>query len=399
MKHILFVDDEPHVLDSLRDALRTRRHEWSMAFARGSDAALAELDRHEYDVVVSDMRMPGMDGADLLAKVRDVQPSTVRIVLSGHADLDVLMRATAVSHRFVAKPCDTTELIRVVERSCAIAELAEREDRRRTATRAAELPCIPGIYHELSAMLGAANVSIEEVGALVEQDIAVSARVLQLANSGFFGGTRRMSRITDAVTLLGVGPLKALVLSAGALGAFEPTPPIEGFSLEQIQRRGIAVAAVTRTILPPGVDQDTAVAAAMLRDVGLLVLAVEEPARLAATIATSLREYRSLAAVEYDEIGVSHAEVGAHLLALWGLPHTIVEAVAFHHRPEAAHDPALDPVAAVAIGDSLVRDAEGRAPSLDLAFVERLGVTDRLPEWRAAATAVAPALTLGRSEL
>jgi HD-like signal output (HDOD) protein/CheY-like chemotaxis protein len=390
MRHVLFVDDEPHVLDSLSDALRSRRHEWNVAFARGADAALEELDRHEYDVVVSDMRMPGMDGADLLARVRTLQPSTVRIVLSGYADLDVLMRATSVAHRFLGKPCDTAELIRVVERSCAIAELAEREERRRTATRAAALPCIPVIYHQLGVLLNSSEASVEEVGALVEQDIAVSARVLQLANSAFFGRSRQMSRITDAVNLLGLGTLKALVLSAGALGAFDPSPPIKGFSLAQIQGRGIAVAAVARHILPPGVEQDNAVAGALLRDVGLLVLAVEEPERLEATLATSAREHRPLAAVEYEEIGVSHAEVGAHLLALWGLPHTIVECVAFHHRPNTAHDPVLDPVAAVAIGDSLVREAEGRAASLDMTHIDRLGVAGRLPEWRAAAAAVAP---------
>jgi HD-like signal output (HDOD) protein len=390
MRHVLFVDDEPHVLDSLRDALRSRRAEWTMAFAHGSEAALEALAEQEYDVVVSDMRMPGMDGADLLARVRTVQPSTVRIVLSGYADLDVLMRATAVSHRFLGKPCDTSELIRVVERSCAIAELAEREDRRRTATRAAELPCIPGIYHQLTAVLNNPDASVEQVAALVEQDIAVSARVLQLANSAFFARSRQMSRITDAVVLLGLGTLKALVLSAGALGAFEPMPPIAGFKLEQIQRRAISVAAVVRRILEPGTEQDNAVAAAMLRDIGLLVLAVEEPERLGATLAASVAEHRPLADIEYDRFGVSHAEVGAHLLALWGLPHTIVEAVAFHHRPHAAHDPVLDPVAAVAIGDALVREAEGRAASLDMEYVENLGVADRLPSWRVVAAAVAP---------
>ena len=107
-----------------------------------------------------------------------------------------------------------------------------------------------------------------------------------------------MSRITDAVVLLGLGTLKALVLSAGALGAFEPTPPIAGFSLEQIQRRAISVAAVVRRILGPGVAQDNAVAAAMLRDIGLLVLAVEEPERLAATLAASVSEHRPLAEID-----------------------------------------------------------------------------------------------------
>ena len=103
-----------------------------------------------------------------------------------------------------------------------------------------------------------------------------------------------------------------------------------------------------------------------------------------------MSEHRPLADIEYERFGVSHAEVGAHLLALWGLPHTIVEAVAFHHRPQAAHDPVLDPVAAVAIGDALVREAEGRAASLDMEYVDSLGVADRLPSWRVVAAAVAP---------
>jgi HD-like signal output (HDOD) protein len=390
MKRVLFVDDEPHVLESLRDALRPRRHEWRMAFAEGAEPALEELGRHEYDVVVSDMRMPGTDGAALLARVQELQPSTVRLVLSGYADANVIARAGAVAHRFLAKPCDTAELARVVERSCAIKELAERDPLRRAAARATRLPCAPAIYHQLSALLAGADASVEEVADLVERDIAISARVLQLANSAFFGRAQPVTRIGDAVLYLGLSTVEALVLSAGALEAFEPIPAIPGFSLEHVQRHGALVARIARQVLGGKAQADDAVTAGMVHDVGLLVLAVQEPAYLAEVLASAARERRPVVDIEYERRGVSHAEVGAHLLTLWGLPHAIVEAVAYHHRPQAAHGAVLDHVAAVYIADALVNDCEaGRAPGpggcakpLDMDYVQRLGVADRIPEWR-----------------
>ena len=116
MRRVLFVDDETQVLDSLRDALRPRRHEWEMSFAASGDDALDRLEREVYDVIVSDMRMHGMDGATLLGLVERSQPGAVRIVLSGSAERDVVARAAAVAHRFLAKPCDVDELARLVER-------------------------------------------------------------------------------------------------------------------------------------------------------------------------------------------------------------------------------------------------------------------------------------------
>ena len=120
MTRILFVDDQQQVLDSLRDALRPQRHEWEMLFATSGADALAELERAPCDVVVSDMRMPGMDGAALLGHVEHSHPAAIRIVLSGSTEREVVMRAAAVAHRLLAKPCDVEELVRVVTRSCAL---------------------------------------------------------------------------------------------------------------------------------------------------------------------------------------------------------------------------------------------------------------------------------------
>lgn len=104
-KRVLFVDDEQEVLEGLRNLLRRNRHEWDMVFALGGYEALAELSRGTVDVVVTDMRMPGMDGAQLLAQVKTVSPSTARLVLSGHAEKEAILRALPVAHQFLSKPC------------------------------------------------------------------------------------------------------------------------------------------------------------------------------------------------------------------------------------------------------------------------------------------------------
>ena len=112
MRRILFVDDDPRILEELRDMLRPQRHDWEMAFAPSGDAALALMQASPFDVIVSDMRMPGMDGAALLARVRQEYPQVVRIVLSSHTELSTALRVVPVAHQFLAKPCDAEMLRR-----------------------------------------------------------------------------------------------------------------------------------------------------------------------------------------------------------------------------------------------------------------------------------------------
>ena len=106
--------------------LRPQRHEWEMAFAPGGEAALALMEASPFDVIVSDMRMPGMDGATLLCRVREHYPQMVRIVLSGHTELSTALRVVPVAHQFLAKPCDAEMLRVAVERACHLKALAQR---------------------------------------------------------------------------------------------------------------------------------------------------------------------------------------------------------------------------------------------------------------------------------
>jgi HD-like signal output (HDOD) protein len=373
MRRVLFVDDEAQVLDSLRDALRPRRREWEMSFAAGGEDALDRLEREVYDVIVSDIRMHGMDGATLLGLVELSQPDAVRIVLSGSAERDVVARAAAVAHRFLAKPCDVDELARLVERSCALRSLPAN------ATR---LPAAPRVHGELTALLRDGGATPADAAAIIERDVAMSAKVLAVANSAWFGLRRRVADVRTAAVYVGLTTLRGLVLSAHAFEGLAPARRVEGFDLDAVQRRSHRVAQVARRLLPHGEQRDDAFTAALLHDVGLLALAAEEGDYLANVLARARASGRPIVEIELEERGVTHAELGAHLLAQWGLPDSIVEAVAYHHRPEELHGPRLDAVAAVAIACGLV---DGH---VDADYVGSLGATDRLDDWRAVAAEV-----------
>jgi HD-like signal output (HDOD) protein len=380
MRRILFVDDEPHILESLRDALRPRRREWSVAFADSGERALEELRRQPYEVVISDMRMPAMDGVELLRRVREFQPDTVRIILSGFAEAELVAQAAPSAHRFLAKPCDLDELARAIERSCALIDLTRQHDLRRAAAGVGALPLAPRLHTELTELIADPDAGVREAAAVVERDTVITGKVLQLANSGYFGLSRRVTRLEDAVAFLGLDALRALTLSIQAQQAFSHAPAVRGFSAEDVQRHAALVARLVRELLPDGRARDDAIAAALLVDIGLLVLASEKPAELADVLASASDQDRPCVEVEYERLGVTHAEVGAHLLALWDLPHAVVEAVAFHHRPLAAGDPAPPAVAVVHMADAIARDPEADVPEL-----ARLG--DRVEAARAAARA------------
>jgi HD-like signal output (HDOD) protein/ActR/RegA family two-component response regulator len=391
MRHILFVDDDPNVLAGLRDALRPRRREWRMTFVDGGDAAISLLEHTPIDVIVSDLRMPGMDGATLLAKVAHLQPDAVRIVLSGQADPATIGRVATVAHRILVKPSPIEEVTRVIERACVLLDVTSEV--MRAAAGACALPSEPETYRELMELIGRSDATAAEIATVLERDIAMSAKVLHLANSAYFGLDKPVSDLDDAVTLLGHETIQAIVLTAEAFQKFDVPVSIAGFSLEHVQQRSLQVGRLARMLSQDDPATGDAFAAGLLLDVGLLVLAAHEPEYLADVLLAAEREGRPVHEIELERKGITHAEIGAHLFALWGLPHTIVEAVAHHHRPLRSPLPTFDTVAIVHIADALVADAEtgplegpGTLSRIDRAYVERIGMTGRIAEWQRLAT-------------
>ena len=394
MKRILFVDDEPQVLAGLRDMLRKQRAHWDMVFALGGQAALGELANGAFDVVVSDMRMPGIDGATLLAKVKQQYPASARIILSGHAERESVVRALPVAHQFLSKPCDAALLRVVIERACELQRVLQDERIRSVIGKLDRLPSVPQTYWELTQAASHAGVAIEDLADIVEQDPAMAVKVLQLVNSSYFGLPKRLSSVRQAVSYLGIDLLKALALSVHAFGTME-IGSMEGFSLEQLQQHSLLTARLVKRMVPDVKRAGEAFTAALVHDIGKIVLAVSMP-ELFARVALGVRQTgRPFHVLEKELLGVTHAEVGAYLLGFWGLPISIVETVAYHHSPELVMDGAVDVLAAVHVADALLnaQQSEHRSPPpedlLNHAFIERVGLGAQLDGWRDLAASVA----------
>jgi HD-like signal output (HDOD) protein len=385
-RRILFVDDEPAVLEGLRNSLRKQRHVWDMTFAIGGQAAVDELARQTFDVVVSDMKMPGLDGPALLELVRDRYPATARIILTGQAERDAVLRALPVAHQFLSKPCDSRTLLDVIERACGLQSILRSEAIRAVVGSIGALPSADPSYLALAEILKAPNAGLSQVAAVVEQDPSMAAKVLQLVNSAYFGLATRVTSVMDAVRYLGVDRLTGLLLTARVFGRFG-SKAAQGFSLDVLQRHSFLVANGTRALLEGSSFRDEAFTAALLHDIGQLVLAVGVPDKYATVLAVADAEDRPLHEVETEVLGVGHAEVGAYLLGVWGVPFSIVEPVAFHHRPSEVMTGTRDVLAAIHVADAVLEagpvPADAAVPGLDTGFLESGPWAERLPAWRA----------------
>lgn len=395
MKRILFVDDELCVLEGLKRMLRPRRREWDMAFANSGEEALAILASAPHDVIVTDMRMPVMDGAQLLKLVRERYPAVVRIVLSGQFEMDAALRAAPVAHQFLSKPCDLEKLRSAIDRACGSSELLADEEIRRIIGAVGALPTLPSTSAALLAALQDTDVRLDQIGGIIERDVGMTAKILQLVNSAFFGWSTEITTVNGAVGYLGLDVLRQLVLSVEVFRTFRPVRPIVGFSLQEFELHS-CVAANMASRLPASESVTSAsVVAALLHDTGTLVLASRLPAKLERITRAAAARSCAAHAVEQEIMGTTHAEIGAYLLNLWGLPKDIVDAVYWHHRPLEAPGGSrqLDTLAVTHIADAMIfdvtREAADHEPApfslLDEEYLKQLGVAGKIEEWRALA--------------
>lgn len=392
MKRILFVDDETMILDGLRRMLRGMRKEWDMHFVQSGEEALTALAKDDFDVLVSDIRMPGMDGSELCSAVRKSHPRIVRIILSGHAELELAMRSANCAHQFLTKPCDPDNLKSVVTRSFALHERLDDDELKGTVGNLRSLPVLPSTYRELNDAISDEEVTLEAVADIVARDVGITAKILQLVNSSFFGLPREVGTVKDAVSYIGLSNLKTLVLRYGMMKEFDAATSAPSFDLAAEQRHSLRVATLASRM--HGDDRrasDEAFLAGMLHDIGSLVIATNLPDVFERVSRASRLSKQPLHTLEMRALGVTHADVGAYLLGIWGMPYSIVEAAHLHHTPsELGEHASFDCVASVHIADALARELErpNTPSSLDQDFVRGLGLEDRLEEWRADAADV-----------
>ena len=388
---VVFVDDEPYVLQALSRLLRPMRAEWQMEFAPSAPAALEILAQGPFDAVVTDMRMPGMDGAELLDEVKRRHPHVVRIVLSGQADQASVLRSLGSTHQYLSKPCDPETLKQTLVRACAVRMLLADDALKQVVSQLGSLPSLPTTYVVLLDECRAADASVLKVADAISQDMAMTAKVLQMANSAFFGRRRRVSDPLQAVQLLGLNTVKALVLSAYAFGEYEKRATTPGFSMERLQAHSVMTGAFARVIAAaeraPEQMLDDASVAALLHDIGRLILAATLPAKYGRALALAAERDIPIQDAEMEIFGATHAEVGAYLLGLWALPDAVVEAVAYHHAPRRCVNQQWSALTLIHVANSLASeletsDAVPKHTGLDAEYDPEGNFEARLPVWR-----------------
>lgn len=387
-RRILFVDDESNLLIGLKRAFRPMRNLWEMEFAPSGDDALRLMSLCEFDAVVTDMKMPDMSGADLLNTIQEQWPGTVRIILSDEADRDTVMRSIAPAHHFLAKPCDPEQLRSVLEKALALTDRLQNASLKRFISNMKSIPSLPLLYQQVTSELHSEDPSAARIGEIIAQDMAMAAKILQIVNSAAYGLRAEISEPKQAAIYLGLNTIRALVLSLSIFSAFDSDLLGPG-QAEHLWEHAVSVSKYARLIATcegiGGRDLDPYISAGLLHDIGKLIMASAGPENYRRIVATAAATGTRLDALELEEFGCTHAEVGAYLLGEWGLPNEIVEAVAWSHRPLDSPVTEFSAVAAVHVANAL--DAQQHPErgymdaNIDHAFLNRMGREKRLECW------------------
>lgn len=380
---VLFVDDEPRILDGLRRMLHGLRHNWAMDFVATGPEALARLAQAPFDVIVTDMHMPHMSGGQLLAEVKRCYPQVVRIVLSGAADRADILNALGPIHQYLSKPCEADVLKITLARVAALPGWLADTQLQRLILQIEALPSWPTRYDALTRELATAAPAMSVVGDVIARDIGLTAKVMQLAQSAVFS-TRPIASLAEAVAFLGVDTLRLIAASGRVFMRLEAAACVD-LPLAALWTHSVLVGRLARQIAASeGADQQTqeyAAIAGLLHDVGKLIMATHLPDQYATAVALETRAGLSSEQAERQIFHATHAEAGAYLLGLWGLADPIVAATAFHHDPQVGGAKHFSVITAVYAADCLAHQT-GAEPRLDAAYLADLGLTARLPEWQ-----------------
>ena len=392
-KRILFVDDNPDLARVYALALQGENRHWEVRKATSGKQALDMMAQTQFDVVVTDLRMPQMTGIELMVKIREQYPRTSRIILSGIRDQEEIARCLCDTHQFIPKPVKLETLRETLARICGLDHFLMDEKLKALVGRFDKLPSFPALYLEVMNELATPEPSIVRIADIIGQDTAMTAKMLHIVNSVTFGLARQISNPLEAVQYLGTGIVRSLVLSVHVFSSFDQK--VAGFSIGQFEEHALRCARLARALMESQ-GAETAAAedayiAGMLHDVGKLLLATSLPDLYQEAAAYALAHQLPLCAAETEVFGATHASVGAYLLGLWGLPASLLEAVAFHHSPGCSDKRTFGSLAAVHVANVLDGEqfrAHRPIPSseFDVDYLGALNVQDQLESWRELAT-------------
>ena len=383
---ILFVDDEPNILKGLKRTFHSMRSEWKMHYALSGDQALKIMSENEIDLVVSDMYMPEMDGAELLRKVQSEYPHVIRIILSGHSDIKLILKTLFPAHKFLNKPCTKEQLLNTVKRILLAQKLLPHQETRAMINQIGALPSQPFFFPVMQEDLYYQDM--EMLSRDIHYDVGMVANLLKVTVNSFFGEMDHLPTIQEAVNMLGTDVLNNLFKTNGHLATYEDFI-IPELSVDKLWRHCLRTGKFASAIAKQETQDSNTVyhcfIAGLLHDIGKYIL-----------IYKYFDSYRDLlqkmdtldispAQAELDYFKTTHGAVGAYLMSLWGVPYDIIEAIAFHAQPSLLKHTQFTPLTAVHIADvlehyfcQLRKDHLQR--DLDAQYLQQIGIKSTLSQ-------------------
>jgi HD-like signal output (HDOD) protein len=389
-RRILFVDDEELVLKGLQRMLRGMRKEWDMKFVTSARKALELIDLDPFDAVITDMRMPGMDGVELLGEIMKTHPNTVRIILSGQLDQEMILKSVRSAHQHLSKPCEPDLLKSTLAYAFGLRDLLADSTIKNLVSRIESLPSLPSLYVEIMEEVQSENTSFERVGEIISRDVGMTAKILQMVNSAFFGLRRKISNPKDAVGYLGFETIKSLVLTAKIFSQFDQKK-LSRFSLDELWHHSMLTGTFAKLVAQMENQTkeivDDAYMVGLLHDLGKLVLAQNLTEEYQDALTEAVNTNRCIWEIEYERFGTSHAEMAAYLMGLWGLNFSIVEAIAFHHYP-GKRGSQMGILTLVHSANGLAYGAEDKETQdisiVDANYLADMDMMERFPVWQSA---------------
>jgi HD-like signal output (HDOD) protein len=385
---LLVVDDEPLVLQGLQRTLRSMSKEWSMEFACGGKEALSQLAAAPFDVILTDARMPEIDGAQLLREVQRLHPETIRMVLSGQSSRRALFEFIGICHQYLSKPCDIEDLKAKINNAVRLRELLTNPAVKSAVSGISCVPSLPALYQEITQELQNSEPSLSRVGGIIAKDAGMTVKILQLTNSALLGIRFPVSDPLQAVSLLGLEMIRALVISIHIFAPFEKVQ-LDELDMGQLWRHMLATGKLARAIAQaehaPKQALDDSFTAGLLHCLGKLALASTMP-EIYREILREAKAGKPLVEAERQRLECSHSEVGAYLVGIWGLPNPIVEAIAWYHTPAASGSKSFTPLVAVyaahcLLGTGPLAHFQDAAP-VDEDYLRSVGLAGRQTVWR-----------------
>jgi putative nucleotidyltransferase with HDIG domain len=337
MLNILFADSEINVLNGIKRILHNKRNMWKMFFSESVKQANEIMNNHSIDVVVSDFYFTAEKGEPFLMKVKSNFPTAIRIVYSGEINKEKLYDALFFAHYFLNKPFKSEELRERIESGIKIKEsISDNVVLQKLVSSVTKLPSLPKIFFEINELIKKDDFSLKHVADLIEQDVSMSARIIQIVNSGFFGINREITSIFEAVKLIGIATVRSLVLTVNVFAVLKGNRQLEKY-LSQIMNHSLLVARGAKKYIEHFTNEtnlsELAFIAGLFHDIGKLILFSSEDLRR-----KIIENYQILNGNRLEEetelFGASHPELGAFLLSLWGMGNDVVEAVAYSHNPD-----------------------------------------------------------------